>query len=176
MRDINEQRPGQSRTGAPRAHSEELQSNYTGSPAGNLITRLATVRDTGPGEWIASCPGPLHDRGDRNPSLSIKEESDGRLLVCCFAGCSADDILAALGLELRDLYPAPLSNYKTPLSRIQRRRNGQAVDALKAIRQEALLVHVAARMLRQGETLDDEAMDRLAQAECRIKKAVEVVS
>src|SRR5262249_51337398 len=45
---------------------------------------------------------------DRVPSLSIKEGSDGRVLLHCHAGCSIDDILRALGLARRDLFPASL--------------------------------------------------------------------
>ena len=41
---------------------------------------------------------------DRNPSLIIFEGDDGCVLLKCFAGCSADDICAAIGLTLRDLF------------------------------------------------------------------------
>lgn len=50
---------------------------------------------------MARCPG--HE--DRSPSLSIRELDDGALLLHCFAGCQASDVLAAVGLEFRDLYP-----------------------------------------------------------------------
>ncbi|MBM3773422.1 MAG: virulence-associated protein E [Acidimicrobiia bacterium] len=43
------------------------------------------------GGWMARCP--VHH--DRTPSLSLREV-DGRLLVCCHAGCSQDDVIAAL--------------------------------------------------------------------------------
>jgi hypothetical protein len=48
------------------------------------------------GNFQCQCPGPLHERGDRNPSLSIKDGRDGRLLLHCFAGCSFDDVVEAL--------------------------------------------------------------------------------
>ena len=32
---------------------------------------------------------------------------DGRVLLKCFAGCDTKDILAAIGLTMRDLYPEP---------------------------------------------------------------------
>jgi putative DNA primase/helicase len=44
------------------------------------------------GGWVARCPA--HD--DRTPSLSLADGHDGRLLVKCWAGCSAHDVLAAL--------------------------------------------------------------------------------
>jgi hypothetical protein len=46
---------------------------------------------------------PSHD--DRRPSLSVREGADGRALLRCHAGCSLEDILAALGLGEPDLFP-----------------------------------------------------------------------
>lgn len=45
--------------------------------------------------WLVSCPCPNHGkgRGDRNPSLSVDDGDDDRLLLCCFAGCDFGDIL-----------------------------------------------------------------------------------
>src|SRR5262245_28976420 len=51
--------------------------------------------------WQCSCPA--HD--DSRPSLSISEGSDGRALVFCFAGCTAEMVAKAVGLKLRDLMP-----------------------------------------------------------------------
>lgn len=48
--------------------------------------------------WISRCPA--HD--DRNPSLSITER-DGRVLVCCRAGCPQSEVIAAL--RDRSLWP-----------------------------------------------------------------------
>lgn len=50
----------------------------------------------------ARCPA--HD--DRNPSLSVTEEADGKVLINCHAGCSTEDVLAVLGLTWMDLWPA----------------------------------------------------------------------
>ena len=50
--------------------------------------------------WVCQCPA--HD--DRVASLSISEGDDERALVHCHAGCTTPDIVAALGLELRDLF------------------------------------------------------------------------
>ena len=49
----------------------------------------------------ARCPA--HD--DRRASLSITEADDGRVLLRCFAGCSVNAIVEAVGLEVRDLFP-----------------------------------------------------------------------
>jgi hypothetical protein len=78
-----------------------------------LLSRLNGVRQTGTGRWLARCPGPLHRRGDRNPSLSIGETSDQTVLIRCFAGCEPTEILGAVGLDLRDLFPPRTGGYAT---------------------------------------------------------------
>ena len=53
------------------------------------------------GGWIARCPA--HD--DRKASLSIGHGDDGRWLIKCHAGCLLDNVLAAVNLTTRDLFP-----------------------------------------------------------------------
>ncbi|MGE3771480.1 MAG: DNA primase [Gammaproteobacteria bacterium] len=67
--------------------------------ADTLIARLEKVKATGPDAWVASCPA--HE--DRRPSLSIRQIED-RVLVHCWAGCGAGDVVAAVGLSLADLF------------------------------------------------------------------------
>ena len=64
-----------------------------------ILDRLDALRRHG-SDCIARCPA--HD--DRNPSLSIKQGEDGRVLVYCHAGCSVESICAALGIAKRDLF------------------------------------------------------------------------
>ena len=71
----------------------------------DFISRCDCVRRSGRGV-VARCPA--HD--DRTPSLSILEGDDGRVVLHCFAGCTAGDIVAAMGLELRDLFRDPCSS------------------------------------------------------------------
>jgi hypothetical protein len=52
-------------------------------------------------QWIAHCPA----HNDRRPSLSIRECDDRRVLMHCFAGCAVENIVAALGLRMKDLAP-----------------------------------------------------------------------
>lgn len=54
----------------------------------------------------ARCP--VHD--DTNPSLSVTETPEGKVLVCCHAGCALDNVLAALGLNRRSLFPDVSTN------------------------------------------------------------------
>lgn len=70
------------------------------SPVGRILERLERVKRSGSG-WTARCPG--HE--DRQNSLAVSEGDDGRVLLKCFAGCGAEQVVAAVGLELRDLFP-----------------------------------------------------------------------
>src|SRR5439155_24416581 len=70
------------------------------APVKGILDRLQNVRPNGNGR-TALCPA--HD--DRTNSLSVGEGSDGRVLLKCFAGCDATEIVTALRLEMRDLFP-----------------------------------------------------------------------
>jgi len=59
--------------------------------------------------WTSRCPA--HD--DRTPSLSISQGKDGQALLHCHAGCSIEAIVAALGLEMKDLFPTNGSKRQT---------------------------------------------------------------
>lgn len=160
---------------APRkrlAGSRSVPSDST-LPAERLLPRLDRVRETGPGCWSASCPGPLHQNGDRNPSLSIRQ-SDDRLLLCCHAGCGNDEIMSALGMTLADLFDRPLGHHKKPLSKFQRKRHGQARDALEALLHEIRVVWCLAEQMAAGFALDPADRERLNQAMTRIANASEV--
>lgn len=67
--------------------------------AAELVQRLQGVKG-GNGTWTARCPA--HD--DTNPSLSITDGRDGRVLLKCHGGCSLDAIVGAMGLQERDLF------------------------------------------------------------------------
>src|SRR6185312_12793204 len=63
-----------------------------------LLARLDNVK--GGDKKTARCPA--HD--DHDNSLSISQGRDG-VLVKCFAGCDVDAICAALGIEVKELFP-----------------------------------------------------------------------
>lgn len=134
-----------------------------------LLQRLDKVRQTGPDQWTACCPS--HD--DRGPSLSIKSVDD-RLLVHCFAGCSASDVMAAVGLTLGDLFDKPLKHHRAALRPSERKRHAQAREALAAVRHEARLVNCAAGWLAAGKELAPDDLARLLEAEAIIAAALEV--
>jgi len=68
-----------------------------------LLSLLKGVRKT-PSGWQALCPA--HD--DSNASLSIALKADGKKLLKCHAGCSAELITTAINLRMADLFDKPL--------------------------------------------------------------------
>ncbi len=71
-----------------------------------LLPRFDNARETGQDKWEARCP--VH--GDNHNSLCIGIGDDGRLLVHCQAGCAIDDVLSAVSLARRDLFPSVNGN------------------------------------------------------------------
>ena len=66
-----------------------------------VLSRLDKVKPSGQHRWRAICPS----HPDRNPSLSVRELEDGTVLIKCWTGCSIDEIVAAIGINLCDLFP-----------------------------------------------------------------------
>jgi DNA primase len=89
-----------------------------------LLPRLDGVRQTSPDTFAAKCPA--HE--DRSPSVSIRDAGD-RVLIHCHAGCSAADIVAAVGLTLRDLYDSRLPA-ATRQAQARQRSRAELEDAL----------------------------------------------
>jgi hypothetical protein len=75
----------------------------TSKQVDNFLSRLSGIRKTGSG-WVAQCP--CRD-DDRNPSLSVGQGTDGRVLVTCHrgVGCNFEQICAAVNLTPADLMP-----------------------------------------------------------------------
>jgi hypothetical protein len=70
------------------------------NPVELIISKLSGARKVGSG-WMARCP--CHN--DSRPSLSVSTGSDGKVLLRCHVGCGTAEIVAALGLEMSDLFP-----------------------------------------------------------------------
>jgi AAA domain-containing protein len=76
------------------------------------------VIDNGHGKARAQCPA--HD--DHNPSLSLTG-IDGYVLVCCHAGCPTEAVVAALNLQMADLFDTRNgADYRYPDGRIVHRK------------------------------------------------------
>lgn len=134
----------------------------------DLLSRLEKVRQTAPGEWVACCAA--HD--DRNPSLTIKDAGDGRILLHCFAGCETVAIMAMLGLNLSDLMPdkrlGPYNGLQATLRRIP--FNPRTV--LEAVAFNATAIAVAANDVAYGRRLAPKDADLVADMAREIHEAI----
>ncbi len=64
-----------------------------------FLSRFKSVKGSR-GQWSAQCPA--HD--DTTPSLSITLAPNGKVLLCCHAGCAVTEILDAVDLSIGDLF------------------------------------------------------------------------
>lgn len=130
---------------------------------GDLLNRLERVRRMGDNRWIACCPA----HGDRHPSLNIRlTDDDTILLVCRSGGCSAHDIVSAVGMNMTDLFPktdrhhAPRQKY--PFS---------AREILAAMVPESFCIALIGKQMSQGITPDEKTLQTLLKAVERISAA-----
>jgi hypothetical protein len=138
------------------------------SAASKLLERLTRVKQTAPDRWLACCPA----HQDKSPSLSIRELDDGRVLINCFGGCGALDVLDSLGLEWGALFP-PNSTVTSELPAIHSRIAPR--DLLEIISEEASIVAIVAADMRDKRAVSEADWKRLAQAAARIGKARDYV-
>jgi putative DNA primase/helicase len=76
----------------------------------DLLSRLKGVRGSG-AQRTALCPA----HRDSSNSLSVGIGRDGRLLLNCFASCTVDAICGALGIDVKELFPArPVPKVRAP--------------------------------------------------------------
>jgi hypothetical protein len=135
--------------------------------AETLLAHLDKVRRTGASRWIARCPA--HD--DKSPSLAVRELDDGRVLIHCFSGCSAADVLRAAGLDFDALFPErPIGDRKPE------RRPFSAADALRCLAFEGTVILLAAQDASEGRALSAGDVERLAVAIGRVSTALEAVA
>jgi hypothetical protein len=128
-----------------------------------LLARLEHVKQTSPNSWLASCPA--HD--DKHPSLSIRETSEGFILIHCFAGCAVHEVIAAAGISMDQLFPTRPDHHRKP-----ERRPFPATDVLRAIAFESLVVAVAGVSMLAGESFTEIDRERLILAVSRIQSAM----
>lgn len=133
-------------------------------PIEALLGRLEGVKRVGPDRWIACCPS--HE--DRRPSLSIRELPDGRVLLHDFAGCSATEITAAVGLTLAGLFEKPLGN----LPPLRPRERWDRGDVWRLLAHEAGVAAVAAADAAAGRVVSAEDAERAGLAADRLADAV----
>lgn len=103
-----------------------------------VLNRLEKVKSAGADKWKACCPA--HD--DKNPSLAISETSEGVVLLKCWAGCTTKEIVSAIGLELRDLFPGDKQPRRGP--------------SKAAIEHERMVFRIGQSLQQQGSLAGDD--------------------
>lgn len=136
---------------------------------GNLLNRLEKVKGS-KGRWTACCPA----HGDKSPSLAITMLDDGRILLKCFAGCSAYEVVSSVGMDMTDLFPKEnkISFNGSNQSIKPAHRPFYATDLLKIIHFEALVTSLAAFDMSEGRQVSEQDRKRLKTAFERINEAV----
>ncbi|HEX3658219.1 MAG TPA: hypothetical protein VHV55_20695 [Pirellulales bacterium] len=88
------------------------------APMRAILAKLEDVREpiVSGESYRARCPA----HADTNPSLSITQGEDGRVLMHCHAGCKNEEILKELDMEESELFMPGLSGRK-PAERAQYR-------------------------------------------------------
>lgn len=131
-----------------------------------ILGRLDRVKSSGAGKWRARCPA---HGSDNNTSLSVADR-DGRVLLHCFAGCSTEAVLSAVGLTLRDLFDRPLGDF--PRGQSSPWRPGDVVDL---VLQETGLIVIVASDILDKHTVSSEDFSRLAKAVARLNQLTALV-
>ena len=81
----------------------------------SMLDKVKSTGGKGQRQWVARCPA--HD--DREPSMSISEGHDGKVLMSCHRGCEFNEILSALGVTYQQLNPSE----PVEVDRVQRARD-----------------------------------------------------
>ena len=115
------------------------------------------------GHWTACCPA--HE--DRSPSLAVTETDDGRILLKCFGGCSVQEIVGSIGMDMGDLFPDSKEHHRPKV-----KNAFYASDLLKLLEFESTIVMIAANDVAKGKQLSDNDRSRLSQSYERILEVI----
>lgn len=121
-----------------------------------LLSRLQKVEQLPAGQHIARyracCPS--HD--DRKPSLSITLAQSGAILLKCWTGCSAEEIIGAAGMEMTELFPDTKTHHHPP-----ERRPFSADQAATTIASDAMVIAMVAAKIRNKQQLTEDDMNEV---------------
>jgi len=135
-----------------------------------VLNQLDQIKRTGDNKWMACCPA--HD--DKSPSLSIRL-TDDRLLLHCFAGCPAEDVLSALGLTFGDLYDDASKAAYAAATAYQGRKL-KPLQQIDPLEHERRIIELGRADLEAGFSLSFEDRARLKLAIERVRAAHQEVA
>lgn len=132
-----------------------------------FLSRLGKVRKSGK-RWMACCPA----HADKSPSLMVSERPDGSIGLSCFAGCSTEDVVAAVGLTMADLF---LDSPYEPGYRPPKREYLTHADALRCLADELGRAALLAIAITDKQPMTEDDLNRGLVAVGRITAALEFV-
>lgn len=127
-----------------------------------LLSRLQKVEQLPAGSHIARYRAccPAHD--DSKPSLSVTLAQSGAILLKCWTGCSAEEVITAAGMEMTELFP-PVDRHHSP----KVRRPFSADQAASVVSSDASILALAAAKLRNKEPLSDKDISDIIDIQTR---------
>lgn len=132
-----------------------------------ILNKLQKVKSNGNGSYMACCPA--HE--DRSPSLSVKDNGDGRIMLRCFAGCETIDVLNAIGLDWDDVMPPKQEKLLHVIK--PKEHKIYTTDALEVIRNEARIIVMCAIDIDKNVKVTDAELARVKKAMTRINTVIE---
>jgi hypothetical protein len=119
------------------------------------LAEMLHARPSGRRRWLTRCPA----HNDRHPSLTITQGHSGVLLKDWSHGCTPEQITAALGLQMRDLFAGPPA---TPQQAAMLAAEREAKAAWQ--RQQRAISRAARDRVFQLESLVDAIGEKLARS------------
>jgi len=113
-----------------------------------FVSSLHNVKKRGTNQWLCSCPA----HADDDPSLAVTTSTNGKILLKCFAGCSALDVVQSMGLKLEDLFPDAYQ--EPPMAFAKREMAAREKEQDKKTYAINFLAILTAK-LRNGEVVDE---------------------
>lgn len=102
-----------------------------------LLSKFEHVKDRGIGNngvhnWLCKCPA-HQSKGLNTGNLLVGMRSDGHILIHCYGGCGAYEVLAAIGLSFSDLYPDGfMSEHGGPINKSSKLDHERAILRIAA--------------------------------------------
>lgn len=117
-----------------------------------LLSRLQGVQGRN-GRWRCICPA--HKSQHKSKTLAVRDDG-GTVLLHCFAGCSVHEVLAAVGMDVSDLFP-PTTEHRKP-----KKREFSTREVAQALRSEAMVAFVLLADIAAGKALTRSDRERAA--------------
>ena len=129
-------------------------------PIDRVLAYLPDAKPSGRDRWRTWCRA----CGGNTSALSVGVGDGDSVLLKCWKGCTVEEVIGAIGLEMHDLFP-PKFTASAPM---RRRRLLTAGQALELLNDEAQLIALAGSNIGHGIELTDADRDRVLQAAGRI--------